>query len=151
VVASPCLIIPRETSRQEVCYFRCWHTADLAGLLLLFVCVCVCVHASACLLQAHARSSQTHKDCIVSRPLTSPFAQHTSLILPVFTNWPFSRSSSPDIRVFVCHILRNSSLSAKHNTASWERVHGKAQHNTRRYAFITLNINQAHGGLLSGN
>ena len=72
---SPRHASPSHARRAERCDFPGQHTADLAGLLLLFV----CVPPPACLLEAHARSSQTHKDCIVSLPsklLSSFFDLH---------------------------------------------------------------------------
>lgn len=43
--------------------------------LACYCCSCACLRLPACLLEAHARSSQTHKECIVSPPsklLSSP-------------------------------------------------------------------------------
>ena len=131
---SPRLIIPRKTSREVLLPSPAQHTADLAGLACY---CCSCVHASTCLLEAHARSSQTHKDCIVSSPRHSchlPWsAQQSSLILPVFTNRPSSCSSNPASRPFVRQTLRNSSLRARHcctasSSSSWEILHTKALH-----------------------
>ena len=149
---SPRLTIPRKTSREVLLPSPAQHTADLAGLACY---CCSCVHASTCLLEAHARSSQTHKDCIVSSPRHSchlPWsAQQSSLILPVFTNWPFSCSSNPDTRVFVRRQPRNSSLPAKHCCTVVAVLHDKAQHNTRRYAPNALHISHSTRGLSSGN
>ena len=105
-------------------------------LLACYCCSCACLRLPACLLEAHARSSQTHKDCIVSSPRHSchlPWsAQQSSLILPVFTNRPFSCSSNPGSRPFVSQTLRNSSLRARHcctaSSSSWEILHTKALH-----------------------
>lgn len=118
LVASPRLTIPRRTTGLEKCCFRCWHTADPA----CYCCRVVCMPSPACLLE-HARSSQTHnKDGIVSSHLDTPVIplrhQQSSLILPVFTNWPFSCSSDPGTHAFVCKTPRNSSLPPKHRPAS---------------------------------
>ena len=148
----PCrLASPSHARRAERCYFPRQHSTPL--IWLAWPATAVRVHASStCLLEAHARSSQTHKDCIVSSPRDFchlPWsAQQSSLILPVFTNRPFSCSSNPASRSFVRQTLRNSSLRARHcctaSSSSWEILHTKALlRNTRRRAQrASTNINQ---------
>ena len=119
---SPRLASPSHARRHgpERCYCRRQHTADLADLLLLFV----CMPPSACLLgllQARAlitNAQRLHCQLPLDSLVIRPRLKQSSLILPVFTNWPTSCSSNPDSCAFVCQTLRNSSLPAQHYTAS---------------------------------
>ena len=153
---SPRHASPSHARRAERCYLPRQHTADLAGLLLLFV----CVPPPACLPARSTRALITNAQRLHCQPqLKTPVIplglQQSSLILPVFTNWPFSCSSNPDTRVFVRRQPRNSSLPAKHCCTVLAVLHGKAQHSqhsqTRRYAPNTLNIKHSTRGLSSGN
>jgi hypothetical protein len=125
-------LIPRKT-QDEMCYFPRGHTA-----IWLAATAVVCVLPPACL--RHARSSQTHTKTALSVPLDTPVIhprrQQSSLILPVFTNWPSSCSSDPDSGAFVCTALCNSSKGAKvalhcnyctHNTCRRAQQHLKQQ------------------------
>ena len=112
---SPRHASPSHARRAERCYFLSQHTADLAGLLLLFV----CVPPPACLPARSTRALITNAQRLHCQPaLETPVIplglQQSSLILPVFTNRPFSCSSNPDTRVFVRRSPRNPSLPAKH-------------------------------------